>query len=49
MDEIPRTYEPDFRTLPHYPEGSKPILKHCLIPGETYEDLPGVHNYDPRI
>ena len=37
MDEIPRTYEPDFRTLPHYPEGrTRPGL-----PG-IFDDFPGM-------
>ena len=37
MDEIPRTYEPDFRTLPHYPEGRT----RRGLPG-IFDDLPGV-------
>ena len=37
MDEIPRTYEPDFRTLPHYPEG-KP---RPGLPG-IFDDLEGM-------
>ena len=37
MDEIPRTYEPDFRTLPHYPEGRT----RRGLPG-IFDDFPGV-------
>ena len=36
-DEIPRTYEPGFRTLPHYPEG-KP---RPGLPG-IFDDLEGM-------
>ena len=34
LDEIPRTYKPDFRTLPHYPEGRS-------LP-EIFDDFPGI-------
>jgi len=37
MDEIPRTYEPDFRTLPHYPEGKT----RRGLPG-IFDDFPGI-------
>ena len=37
MDEIPRTYEPDFRTLPHYPEG------------RTRRGLPGIFDNFPGV
>jgi hypothetical protein len=37
MDEIPRTYEPDFRTLPHYPEGKT----RRGLPG-IFDDFPGM-------
>ena len=42
-DEIPRSY-PDFRTLPHYPEG----MPRRGIPG-ILDDIPGVHNFDPEF
>ena len=34
LDEIPRTYKPNFRTLPHYPEGRS-------LP-EIFDDFPGI-------
>ena len=43
MDEIPRSY-PDYRTLPHYPEG----MPRPGIPG-ILDNLPGVHNFDPEF
>tara|TARA_Y100000004_G_scaffold31857_1_gene33310 strand:+ start:295 stop:666 length:372 start_codon:yes stop_codon:yes gene_type:complete len=45
MDEIPRRY-PDFRTLPHYPEG----MPRRGIPG-IFDDFPGVPEFEryPRI
>ena len=44
-DEIPRRY-PDFRTLPHYPEG----MPRRGIPG-IFDDFPGIPEFEryPRI
>tara|TARA_Y100000361_G_C10901004_1_gene209020 strand:+ start:70 stop:456 length:387 start_codon:yes stop_codon:yes gene_type:complete len=42
-DEIPRSY-PDFRTLPHHPEG----MPRRGIPG-ILDDFPGVHDFDPEF
>ena len=44
-DEIPRSY-PDFRTLPHYPEGRP----RRGIP-EIFDDFPGIPEFEryPRI
>ena len=51
MDEIPRTYEPDFRTLPNFPGDSKPTFETLPYPSgrkkETYEECQ--RNQDPRV
>ena len=51
MDEIPRTYEPDFRTLPNFPGDSKPTFETLPYPSgrkkETYEECQS--RQDPNV
>ena len=51
MDEIPRTYKPDFRTLPHFPGDSKPTFETLPYPSgrknETYEECQS--RQDPNV